>query len=455
MTTVGRNDPCPCGSGKRYKYCCGGPGREGVAAVRADPIVEAQRLMQSALAAQESRRLDEAERLYRDALALWPDAADALHMLGVIRYERHDYDEARSLILRALDLTEWRYPAYRHNLGLVVARANRKGYGAALDARQKEYRAWQAARAAVAPATAPRVAVVIPAYNHERFVATALESVFAQTYRDMEIVVVDDGSRDATADVARRTLARSPFPHRMIVRENRGAAATINEGVALCSAPFVSILNSDDAYAPDRIARMVREIAAKGYAWGFTAVEFIDAAGAVIDTLRDARAYTLSCAIAAIPFDRSIGFALLAANVAVSTGNIFCSRALWESLGGVRDLRYNHDWDFALRALWREEPVFVRDSLYRYRLHEGNTITESSTKPRQEANAVLGDYLATASESDVAPNPFAPSVGAWGAELAVAVLEGGLGGGLELPVLRRLVRLADEWEGRAAAASGT
>ena len=80
--------------------------------------------MASALEAQKSRRLDDAEQLYREAIALTPDSADALHMLGVIRYERRDYAEAKALILRALDLTGWRFPNFRHNLGLVVARAN-------------------------------------------------------------------------------------------------------------------------------------------------------------------------------------------------------------------------------------------------------------------------------------------------------------------------------------------
>ncbi len=448
MSAVGRNDPCPCGSGKRYKHCCGSPPYGGAAQVTPAPAAEAQRLMYAALAVQHARRLDEAEHLYRAALALAPETPDALHMLGVIRYEREDYKEARSLILHALDLTDWRFPTYRHNLGLVVARANRKGHHAGLGARQREYRAWIAGPGSLTPTPAPRVAVVVPAFNHEEFVAAALESVYAQTYRDLEIVVVDDGSRDATADVARRALARSPFPHRMIVRENRGAAATINDGIGLATAPFINVLNSDDAFAPKRIATMVREVAVRGREWGFSAVDLIDAAGALVDPLHDSRAYALACAIAAVPFARTTGFAILAANVAVSSGNLFFSRELWAALGGFRDLRYNHDWDFALRALWRDEPVFVRDGLYRYRLHGGNTITESATKPREEADAFMSEYLTLAAGSDAPPNPFAPCVRAWGADFAVAVLEGGLAGTLEVPTLRQLVQLATEVEGQ-------
>jgi hypothetical protein len=196
---------------------------------------------------------------------------------------------------------------------------------------------------------------------------------------------------------------------------------------------------------------MVREVAASGASWGFSAVTFVDAAGADVDLLRDARAYALACAIAGIPFARSIGFALLAANVVVSSGNLFCSRALWQAVGGFRELRYNHDWDFALRALWRDEPVFVRDALYRYRLHPGNTIDESVSGPREESHGVLRDYVARASATEPPPNAFAPSIHAWGAEFAVATLQGGLAEAMDVPTLRRLIALAEAREGQGAA----
>ena len=79
MTAHGRNDPCTCGSGRRYKDCCGSLRGDGDAL--RDSEADAQRLMWAALAAQEARRLDDAERIYRDALTLSPDAADALHTL--------------------------------------------------------------------------------------------------------------------------------------------------------------------------------------------------------------------------------------------------------------------------------------------------------------------------------------------------------------------------------------
>jgi GT2 family glycosyltransferase len=434
---VGRNDPCPCGSGKRYKQCCGAVGGP------VSQALDVQQTLAAALAAQQARRLDEAEALYRQVLGHVPDLADALHMLGVIRYERRDYAEARALITRALDLTDWRFDGYRHNLGLVVSRANAADVVDA-DAmhRQQRYRAAMAAKARIRDVR-PRVAVVVPAYNHERYIVEALESVYAQTYRDIELIVVDDCSTDATADRARRSLAHAPFPHRLQVRPNRGAAATIDEGIALASAPFVNVLNSDDAFDARRIETMVAEVAARGEQWGFSGIDVIDDAGRDVDTLQDARAYALACAISAVPFGRSTGFALLAFNVVVSTGNLFFARGLWQSLGGFAELRYNHDWDFALRALWESEPRFVADPLYRYRLHARNTIAESATAPREEAQAIMRRYLARAASLETPRNPHAPSVQAWGPDFAVAALQGGLGETMDVPLLQSLVAIVE------------
>jgi len=217
--------------------------------------------MNSALAAQQSGDLRRAERIYRQVVAMAPDVPDALHMLGVLRFEQGDCKEAAQLILRALDLTAWRFPMFRYNLGLVIARA----YGEQAD-RDRDSVILRFPTSSRENSTANgaglTVAVVVPCYNHARFVKRAIESVFAQTYRQIELVVIDDGSTDASTEIARRTLADSPFPCRFVARENRGATVTINEAISLSSAPFINILNSYDWFSVDRIALMVEHVAA-------------------------------------------------------------------------------------------------------------------------------------------------------------------------------------------------
>jgi hypothetical protein len=418
----------------RYKDCCGilGGGRA-PAEPRSVPA-----LMSAALVAQQARQLDDAERLYRSALSHAPDLPDALHMLGVIRYEKDDNDEARSLIIRALELTNWAYPAYRHNLGLVIARANAAGDDVRCRQARARYRQWREARTLRPSASQPRVDVVVPCFNHHRFIVQALRSVFCQTYRNIEVIVVDDGSSDGSADLAARTLQDSPFPHRFVARANRGAAPTINEGIGMGHGEFINVLNSDDLFAPDRIETMVDAIAARDIEWGFSAVSFIDEREVPLDTLQDARVYSQACSISAIPFRETVGFSLVASNTAVSSGNLFLSRPLFERVGGFRNFRYNHDWDFCLRAIRLAEPAFVSAETYRYRLHAANTIGESREGTRDEANLMMSDFLAWAMTEDPAGSSLAPSLANWGTPFLVSVLESGMGELVDPALLRQL-----------------
>ena len=94
----------------------------------------------------------------------------------------------------------------------------------------------------------PLVSVVIPAYNAERFLGEALESVAAQTYSAVETIVVDDGSSDRTAEVA-----ATYDGVKLIAQENAGPSAARNRGFAACSGAIVAFHDSDDAMTSDKL----------------------------------------------------------------------------------------------------------------------------------------------------------------------------------------------------------
>lgn len=98
----------------------------------------------------------------------------------------------------------------------------------------------------------PLVGVVVPAHDREQMLGEALTSVFAQTHGPLEVVVVDDGSTDGTAAVART------FPiTRCLTQVNRGAAAARNAGVEAASASLIAFLDSDDRWHADKLALQV------------------------------------------------------------------------------------------------------------------------------------------------------------------------------------------------------
>ncbi len=100
-----------------------------------------------------------------------------------------------------------------------------------------------------------KVSVVVTCYNYGRFLAGAVESALNQTYRNLDIVVVDDGSTDDTPVVMQR-FADNPRV-RYIRQENRGQAAAKNTGIRESNGPLVAFLDADDAWEPEKIARQV------------------------------------------------------------------------------------------------------------------------------------------------------------------------------------------------------
>jgi glycosyltransferase involved in cell wall biosynthesis len=106
--------------------------------------------------------------------------------------------------------------------------------------------------------TRPTVSVVIPAFEAERYVGAAIESVLAQGYEPLEIVVVDDGSTDGTAAAVARYGDR--VHHH--AQEHAGIGAARNRGVALARGDLIAFLDADDLWAPNKLARQTAALAA-------------------------------------------------------------------------------------------------------------------------------------------------------------------------------------------------
>jgi len=100
----------------------------------------------------------------------------------------------------------------------------------------------------------PLVSVVLTSYNHARYLSQAIESVLAQTLKDIEVVTIDDASRDESPAILQRYADRV----KVIQHEtNRGTYASLNEGIAHTSAPCIAILNSDDLWLPEKLEKQV------------------------------------------------------------------------------------------------------------------------------------------------------------------------------------------------------
>src|SRR5262249_52485637 len=100
--------------------------------------------------------------------------------------------------------------------------------------------------------TNPLVSVIVPTYNRAYCLERTLTSALSQTYRNLEIVVVDDGSTDSTKELV-ATVARRDVRVRYVRQANKGVSAARNAGFARCTGDFVALLDSDDVWWPWKI----------------------------------------------------------------------------------------------------------------------------------------------------------------------------------------------------------
>ena len=121
----------------------------------------------------------------------------------------------------------------------------------------------------------PLITVVIPNYNGYRFLAQAIESVLAQTYPNLELIVVDDGSTDASAEIAAAKAQTDQRIRLIALGTNRGVANARNAGIAEAKGEYIALLDNDDLWTADKLERQLK-IAQNGADIVYCSYDFID-----------------------------------------------------------------------------------------------------------------------------------------------------------------------------------
>lgn len=237
------------------------------------------------------------------------------------------------------------------------------------------------------------VSVVIPSYNHALFIEDAIEGVIQQTLGSWELIIIDDGSSDGTRHLLESRYASHP-QIKIIYQNNQGAHHAINRGMSLAAGRYISILNSDDVYHPDRLRRLVEFCDQDPVGLAFTLVAPVDAKGEAIDSPEHPWCRLYARLIRELRED-GVRMALLTGNFAITTSNFFFRTELVQELGGFSNLRYNHDWDFMARVAQRGMSIvcFGDEPLLSYRIHGNNTITQNTLKARLELKRVLHSLI--------------------------------------------------------------
>jgi glycosyltransferase involved in cell wall biosynthesis len=250
---------------------------------------------------------------------------------------------------------------------------------------------------------APLFSVVIPLFNHERYIREAVDSVLNQTVSDFELIIINDGSTDGSEAVVRQ-IQDSRIQY--FFQENRGAHETINRGIRLARGKYIGILNSDDLFLPDRLetAAGVMESDLELQAV-FSHLEVVDGDGETTGWINGAednwkeRDDTVS-----FRDKNNIVLDLLSGNFLTTTTNLFCRRSVFEEVGYFRGFKYVHDYDFFLRLCHECKTCVIPKPLVKYRRHRSNTINENLPETYFEVGMVLSDFFLSHDLDDIMPD---------------------------------------------------
>jgi glycosyltransferase involved in cell wall biosynthesis len=222
-----------------------------------------------------------------------------------------------------------------------------------------------------------KVSVVIPSYNHSKYIRAAVESVLSQSYDNLELIVVDDGSSDDSLEYLRSITDDRLL---LIEQENAGAHNAINRGLDLASGDYLTILNSDDTYSPTRLSECIAALENGKGDLVTTWIEVVDADSKVLGIKqgwRNMLPWQIPDQAHSYAASNSFNLNLLVSNFVSTTSNILFTRKLYASIGGMRNLRFAHDWDFMFRCAEKFKCILLEKPLMQYRVHGSNTISSN------------------------------------------------------------------------------
>ncbi|MDR3088552.1 MAG: glycosyltransferase [Desulfobulbaceae bacterium] len=266
---------------------------------------------------------------------------------------------------------------------------------------KKEYRDWLVGDEDKSPghavvsrrAGSPLVSVVIPAYNHEKFVGAAVESVLGQSMADLELIVIDDGSTDSTGAIVR---SYNDIRLTYIFQENQDAYNTINRGLKLVRGRYISILNSDDVYHHKRLERLLAVQEESGAACLFSAVTPIDTGGMELVDQGHPWNVWVNEKIEYFQNSGNMLAGLFHGNFMLTTSNLFMTSEARRRVGLFSSYRYLHDYDFILRmaiAYPGRVQYLADEKLLSYRLHGSNTISQAAIVGREQDMEIIRKYV--------------------------------------------------------------
>lgn len=237
--------------------------------------------------------------------------------------------------------------------------------------------------------TSPVVSVILPVYNGENYLRLAIESVFNQTLKELELIIIDDGSHDSTPEIARSFGDRL----RYVRQANTGVAGAFNHGLKLAQGRFISWLSHDDLFLPEKLEKQVAALARLPTpAVCYTDVVLIDGNGAVTNEFR----------LPEYDRDHALRHVLTGGLISLVSYSIMYDRRCIEEVGHYSESwPYTQDAEMLVRLARRFPFIRVPEPLMQLREHENRGI--HSPKWEREVVKFFSEQLSSIPLTELFP----------------------------------------------------
>jgi hypothetical protein len=223
----------------------------------------------------------------------------------------------------------------------------------------------------------PLVSYIMAAKNFEQYVGEAIDSVLGQKYPNLELIVVDDGSTDQTAEIIRAKAAGDSRLHALFNAQSVLPSLARNQAAAVARGTYLAILDADDLCLPERTAAQVEflethpQVAAVG-----SQAEIIDAQGRTLGVKRK-------------PTDSSDMRFVMLVQSALIHSSLMIRKSIFDELGGYREaFPFAEDYDLCSRILERHELANVDQVLIKFRSLSGGATTQSASSLIQQKSSM-------------------------------------------------------------------
>lgn len=221
------------------------------------------------------------------------------------------------------------------------------------------------------------VTVIIPSYNHERYIEKAVMSVLEQTYHKIELIVIDDGSQDKSHSIL--TDLSNNYGFKYIHRENKGLIKTLNEALQYANGDYITMLGSDDFYEKEKISLQMNFLKKNSeYVLCYGNINFIDSSGFVIKQGKTKH------------FKEGFVFNDLLYQCFIPLPTVMIKKTVLLEYG-FDERFFLEDYPLWLKISKKYKIGYIKDILTNYRLHDSN-VSGNMLKMINEVERILFDW---------------------------------------------------------------